>query len=104
MVVLDLDKYRTIGHHVFSGRPRGESVRENAGLDEIDRSDDVVQVQIPGDIWSVNASFFLGLFGRSIKHFQNKQAFLKKYNFECTPQIMEDVESGIRSALKAPVH
>lgn len=101
MTVLNLEQYRTRSNHVFSGRPRGEEVRKVACLDVEDGSDGVVQVQIPEDVWSMNASFFLGLFGPSVQHFQSSKEFFQKYKFQCTPQIMEDIESGVEDALKS---
>jgi hypothetical protein len=98
--VIDLGTYRSEGSKVFSGRGRGKVVRDAARLDDCDKSPGKIRVIIPPDTYSVNTSFFLGLFGKSIRHFGNRETFLQKYSFDCQPEIMQDIDTGIDDALK----
>jgi hypothetical protein len=65
---LDLNAFRTgPENRIFSGRDRGEEVRARAGLDKTEERADTVQVLIPSDTFTLNLSFFLGLFTASVK-------------------------------------
>lgn len=98
-MVVDLSKYQSKDSKVFSGRPYGEKLRKELMLDEYDDLDEKVIVKIPEDTFSMNSSFFLGLFSNSIRKLGELE-FREKYNFECSELIMEDVDEGIKRALK----
>ena len=53
---------------------------------------------VPEDILSLNSSFFLGLFDKSIVNL-GVDKFSDKYHFICTSVITEDVEKGKREAI-----
>jgi hypothetical protein len=95
---IDLGKYRSSSAIVLSGRPRAVRIRELLELDAEDRKPTRVQVVIPEDILSLNSSFFLGLFDRSIKSLGVRR-FEEKYQFICTAVIREDVDKGKREAV-----
>lgn len=86
---------------VFTGRDRGLYVREQSKIDEIEQLNDVVNIIIPKNIYSINPSFFEELFVNIIKRL-GKENFLKKicfksegdYNFE-TP-LNEAIERVLR--------
>lgn len=80
MTVIDLDKYRSGGSRIFSGRDRGEVVRAAVKLDNLDKTATEVSVLVPLDVMSVNSSFFLGMFGESIREL-GEEGFRKKYHF-----------------------
>jgi hypothetical protein len=96
--IIDLGRYRTGGSQVFAGRERGQKVRAAARLDEIDRTDNEVEIRVPEDIYSLNSSFFLGMFGDSVRRFGETE-FRRRYRF-----VGEDLEAlineGIREALR----
>lgn len=97
---IDLNDARTSREaKVFSGRSRGKYWRERFRLDELDTSDTPVTVVIPGDIFSINLSFFLSLFGQSVRTL-GKERFLQKYRFECDPDLKQMIEQGVDQALK----
>ena len=56
-VTIDLEKYRTKGSKVFTGRERGQSIRTNSKIDELVDANDLVNIQIPTDVMSINPSF-----------------------------------------------
>ena len=99
---LDLTDYHTKGVRVISGRGRGVSVRERA---EIDRWDDqldhtpgaTVTVQIPTEVIFVASSFYLGLFGPSIRRF-GAEGFEERYRFE-GPHSGANLRDAIKEAI-----
>ncbi|MBK6386572.1 MAG: hypothetical protein IPF71_07015 [Rhodoferax sp.] len=57
----------TVSGPVYSGRERGEALRRKYELDDKESGADVVDVFIPEATYTVSSSFFLGLFGPSVK-------------------------------------
>ncbi len=95
---LDLGQYRSAGSRVFAGRDRGEYVRRAEKLDLLDSdSNEVIDVKVPLDTFSVNSSFFLGLFGDTIRQLGANE-FRRRFNFVGRP-ISLIYEAGIREAL-----
>ncbi len=84
---------------VLSGRDRGIECRKQFALDRVDKGTDTVEVIIPPSIYSLNTSFFLGLFGDSVRKL-TKSKFLEKYHFEGDPVHLTTVQEGIDRALK----
>ncbi len=80
MAVIDLARFRSPEVRVFAGRERGEAVRQEARLDDLDSSGEMVEVKIPEDVFSVNSSFFLAMFGPSIRTL-GAQEFRRRYQF-----------------------
>lgn len=95
---LDLAAYRSPEVRVFAGRERGQRVREAAQLDKLERKYATIEVHIPEDVYSVNSSFFLGMFGDSIREL-GEAAFREKYRFtgKSIDRVLED---GISEALR----
>ena len=97
---LDLNDARTSPEsRVLSGRDRGVECRKKFNLDRLDASNERVVVTIPRDIYSMNTSFFLGLFGNSVRRF-GKDGFVSKYEFVCDEVHREGIAEGIERALK----
>lgn len=97
---VDLDKARTSPEsRVLSGRPRGIECRQRFDLTRLDAVPEHIVVRIPPDIYSMNTSFFLGLFGDSVRAL-GKQDFVTKYRFVCDPIHVDTIADGIERALK----
>ena len=96
----DLKKYRTKGVKIFSGRERGKLVRENMKLDELDLETVIIEIVFPADILTMTTSFFLGLFGKSVRASGSENLFREKYMISGTEQILLDTTDGIEIALK----
>jgi hypothetical protein len=97
---LDLGKALTSREsRVLSGRDRGIECRQRFNVAALDGAPGIVIVSIPRDIYSVNTSFFLGLFGESVRSL-GKEAFIAKYKFECDDVHRETIAGGIERALK----
>jgi hypothetical protein len=47
----------------------------------------------------MNTSFFLGLFGGSVRAL-GKEKFIEKYHFDCDPVHFDTIADGIERALK----
>lgn len=92
--------FGNIGGPIYVGRSRGEMARQKYQLNNLDSSDVTVKVIIPPDTYSINSSFFLGMFGDSVKSAGSREAFLAKYSFQCSPLIMESIERDISRALQ----
>ncbi len=96
---IDLTPFQTEGAWVFSGRPRGQKIRQELEIDKIDTKPTPVKVIIPNEIIGLNPSFFLGLFGPSVRKF-GADKFRIKYPFTCNSAVITDIEEGITQALK----
>jgi hypothetical protein len=96
-IEIDLAKF---GGPVYTGRDRGESIREKNNLDKIDQDPSTnVIILVPDNAFSLNSSFFLGLLGKSIRAAGSREKFLAKFKFKKPPHIEEYIDSGIERAL-----
>lgn len=81
---------------VLSGYEFGRWLRRVLQLNRLDRVTGMtVTIKIPDKLYSLNVSFFLGLFEDSMKYL-GVEHFRRKYLFTCTPEIRRCVEDGIR--------
>lgn len=99
MSIMPVIDFSDLGGPVYAGRPRGERARKQLKLDEQDKNGLVVNVRVPDDIYSLNSSFFLGLFGPSVIYFGNRNDFLKKYVFNAPSFVIDEIDKGIDRAL-----
>lgn len=67
---------------VYSGRNRGEALRERYKLDVKEDQAEIVEIVIPGTTYTVSSSFFLGLFGPSVRKCGSVDDFEQKYRFK----------------------
>jgi len=93
---IDIGKY---GGPVYIGREKGKAIRDKFGLDSVDSSETRVCVLIPDNTYSINSSYFLSLFGPSIRAAGSRDAFLDKYEFRGPPSVWETIDSCISRAL-----
>jgi len=78
---IHLEDFRAPGSKVFTGRDRGEYVRKESKLDEIESKYSEVNIIIPDNLYSINPSFFEELFINAVSSL-GKEGFLKKFHFE----------------------
>lgn len=97
--VVDLGRFQSGDARVFAGRTRGANVRAKARLDELEADGDVIQVLVPEGTFSVNSSFFLGMFEQSIRRLGETE-FRNRYKF-MGADIDETIEDGIAEAQKS---
>lgn len=94
---IDLSRY---GGPVLMGREKGARIRGQLALDRADVEAVHVVVMVPDRTLSINSSFFLGLFGPSIRKAGSKDAFLRKFEFRAPPHIKNNVvDKNIERAL-----
>lgn len=93
---IDLEQYRTKGSKVFTGRNRGKQVRDKSQIENIERKADIINVKVPGDIYSINPSF-LEEFLRPVVKKLGKTEFYQKFHFECQGpyEIQRDLEEAV---------
>ncbi len=96
-IEIDLTKH---GGPVYIGRPKGEEIRKIYNLDQIDSKDTNVNVLLPADTYTLNSSFFLGLFGDSVRKCGNRDSFLSKYQFNTSKLFNDKIEDYIQRALR----
>lgn len=92
--------FAAFNSRVLVGRPRGEKAREKYGLDSIDQEGRQVEVVISDNIYSVNSSFFLGLFGKSIVNAGSRESFFDRYHFAASNELKERFEGYVSRALQ----
>jgi len=90
--------FANLGMPVFTGRDRGQKARQDLGLDKLP-IDEIVRVIIPEDTYAVTSSFFLGLFGASVRELGG-EGFEKKFQFEGPAFICGKVPDWIMRALR----
>lgn len=93
-----LDKIKGNEKKILSGRPNGEAERKTLKIDELDNTEFSYKIYVPDTVYSLNSSFFGGLFDESLKKL-GEEKFREKYVFDCSEAIMKNVEDGIFAAL-----
>jgi hypothetical protein len=96
-----LDFKRFGDSSVYVGRANGVAARKRFRVDRYDAENGEVTVVIPTDTYSLNSSFFLGLFGLSLKRFGSKERFLAHYKFDAPEHVMSTLESVLDTAYKS---
>ena len=96
--IVDYDK-KTKAMIVLSGRDLGYQLRNKMKLDQKDSDGKKYKVHFPKNIISISTSFFLALFGESVRKCGDKEVFLNKYSFECSDNMMININDGIIDAL-----
>lgn len=91
---IDISIYKNRKYKVLSGVDRGAEVRAEIGLNLMDSQENQVLFVIPPDVYSLNCSFFSGLFHQSLRQLGEKK-FRELYQFECTDIIRKNIEDGI---------
>jgi STAS-like domain of unknown function (DUF4325) len=78
---INLESFRAKNAKVFTGRDRGEAVRRDSKIDEIENEFDEVEFVIPDNIYSINPSFFEELFFNVVQKL-GREEFLAKFKFD----------------------
>ena len=97
----NLIDFREIGGLVYTGRDRGERLRVDLKLDDLDASASEVNVEIPEEAYTISSSFFLGLFGPSVVHAGSKDAFYARYHFKAPAFLSEVMDGYVSRALQS---
>lgn len=92
--------FNTFEGPVYTGRPRGESIRAKLKLDSLDNDRYSIEVLIPESTYSITSSFFLGLFGPSVTKLGSQEAFFNKYKFDAKPVFKKLFTDYVNRALQ----
>lgn len=84
----------------ISGRDLGFKQRKHHKLDEIENNNDKIEIKVADNIIFLSSSFFLGMFGESVRKCGTKEKFKEKFIFKTNGQIESNIEDGINDALK----
>ena len=99
MITINLQQYRIPNSKILYGKDFGIQARRKLKLDEIDKAEEQVTIIIPDDIWSLNSSYFIGMFEKSVL-LLGEEKFRKKYLFQCSNNyILENINQGIDDIL-----
>lgn len=96
-LIINLGKYQSKRSRVFVGRDRGKSCRVAEKLDQADARKQPVVINIPKGTYSVTPSFFLAMFGDSIRK-HGEEGFMKLYSFQGW-DAKAVIADGVREAL-----
>ena len=100
-LIIDLAEHRTDGALVFTGRDRGQEVREKSGLDSKEPQAEHITVRIPEDTFSINPSFLEEFFRNVVKRL-GAAAFWQKFRFENRGEykVKDNLELAIERILR----
>ena len=90
--------FKDLGMPVFTGRARGEKARLDLKLDQLP-PEEVVEVRIPDETYAVTSSFFLGLFGPSVRTLGG-EGFERQFRFVGPSFIIGKVSDWVLRALR----
>jgi hypothetical protein len=85
---------------VYTGRDRGEALRKQLHIEEFDDDNASVNVIIPASTYTVSSSFFLGMFGPSVRKLGSLELFWKKFQFNAPKPLMPLLEAHAARALQ----
>jgi|SRR6218665_413471 len=99
--IIDLEKFRTIGSKVFTGRDRGIYVRKNSKIDELISKNEHIQIVVPNDIRSINPSFLEEFLINAVQRL-GKEKFYTNVAFKTSGKysIEEDLQEAVESILR----
>lgn len=93
---IELENFRTPKAKIFTGRDRGEQVRKDSKIDEIESKYEIVEFIIPANLYSINPSFFEELFVNVVEKL-GEERFYQKFNF--TNQGKYNYEKPLKEAI-----
>ncbi|MCM1179253.1 MAG: hypothetical protein NC347_03275 [Clostridium sp.] len=96
---IKISPYRRSGAKIFTSRDNGINARSELDLDALDQKSEIINVLIPSDTWSINPSFFGGLFEDSIKFygdaFETHYIFLYNDKSVLNEALKKNIENNI---------
>lgn len=99
---IDYTYLLTKGIKTIGGFQKGFYNRKHYKLDKIDLTDDIVNVIIPREMYSMLSSYFFAMFGNSIRTL-GREKFNKKYIFDCSDCIKKEIDENITYALNCDI-
>lgn len=90
--------FKDLGMPVFTGRPRGQEARKRLKLDSV-TAEDTVDVVIPEGVYAMTSSYFLGLFGPSVRELGLEQ-FQRVFRFTAPAFLSEKLSDWTLRAFR----
>lgn len=97
--IIKFNKSQVQNMLVLSGRTIGYDMRKYFKLDDLDNNNETYEVIFPDNILSISTSFFLALFGDSVRTLGDKEKFKSKYIIKCNSNLDLNINDGINDAL-----
>jgi len=97
--ILDFAVHKIEGP-VYTGRDRGEALRKNLNIEQLDASAEPIHVLIPSSTYTVSSSFFLGMFGPSVRKCGSIEKFNAKFHFSAPDSLMPLLAAHASRALQ----
>jgi hypothetical protein len=100
-VTINLGDYRTFGARIYTGRDRGEEVREKSKINKLAEENSSIIIEIPEDIITINPSFLEELFKDVVLKF-GKVGFHERFKFSCLGpyKIEANLETAVDRILR----
>jgi hypothetical protein len=96
---INLDNFDEKALTVLAGREKGVAIRNRWGLDKIDKNQEQVEIMIPENLYSLNSSYFLGLFGPSVRSLgESRIWFMTKKEQSWKKYILSDLPIAGKSS------
>jgi hypothetical protein len=99
--IINLNSYKAPGSKVFTGRDRGQYVREKSQIDQLSKGENPIEVIIPEDIYSINPSFLEEFLVNVVQRI-GKTAFFDKFKITNKGEykIDKDLDEAIDRILR----
>lgn len=91
-----------LGGRVYVGRPNGEAARRHFKIELLEESGSFpIEVIFPDSARTITSSFFLGMFGNSVRVAGTQEAFLNRFKFKANSRIENEIKVAIQEALSS---
>ena len=101
--IIDLKDFQIKGSQVFTGRDRGEKVKNESKFMNLINQSETVTVIIPDDVYSLNPSFLEEFISDAVIHLGSEKKFLEKVQFQSSDKyfdIIAELSSAIGRVLR----
>lgn len=78
MTIINLEDHKLPDVNILAGREKGEKLKKLLNLQELES--DTITIIVPESIYTITTSFFVGMFGDTVKRL-GQEKFLEIYNF-----------------------
>lgn len=93
-----ISQYRRSGAKVFTGRDNGVKARQELKLADLEKQN-VINIAVPSDTWSINPSFFGGMLEDSIRlwgeQFEERYKFSYNDGSELNEALLQNISNNI---------
>ena len=84
---------------IYTGRGRGRDDRKRFGLAQRDKLDEVTEIVVPNQVYTMTSSYFLSLLGDSIRHL-GRDLFMERYKITAPDHVTRKIDDWISRALR----